>query len=278
MEFEDSEDDQGDSISEAQFSREQILSADALATEKLNSLLFEAATRNQIDRCLALIDAGADIDSMNRNGRTPLMACARFNYWELATILIAKGACLLLTDIDEVSALQVAEVEGSSETFNVIGSAIVRDHINNDAGHYDNTFEKYSPEVLAVKAGNYALFSTLFYDYKRNRAYDEICLEPDEYEESLWIAAERGNHDICRLLLEEGIRPQSSAMLVFCVNPAECVPHIFGSKAFTVLLGRQAITVELSHPRYQEIVAAVREQQEQSEIQRLIWPEEESPF
>lgn len=54
--------------------------------------LHWASVTNRLDLILLLLDAGADIDSRDDAGRTPLYACAAFGAVDAAALLLQRGA------------------------------------------------------------------------------------------------------------------------------------------------------------------------------------------
>ena len=74
-----------------------------------NTALHAATERNQIEMAELLIDLGADLNSENKNGMTPLMIAARHGNATLVKALLAKGANARKTDFTGRDAVSWAQ-------------------------------------------------------------------------------------------------------------------------------------------------------------------------
>lgn len=79
----------------------------------------------------ALITAGADVNSVDKQGRTSLIAASYMGHYEIVEILLENGAEVNHLDIDGRSALCVAALCGSSGYSRVI-SILLDYHANAD--------------------------------------------------------------------------------------------------------------------------------------------------
>ena len=60
--------------------------------EMMNKMLFEAVVKNKEKEVKALIELGADVNSKEIGGTTPLNLASNENYIEIAKLLIERGA------------------------------------------------------------------------------------------------------------------------------------------------------------------------------------------
>jgi ankyrin repeat protein len=74
----------------------------------MNMALHDATQRGDIDQVVALIDAGANINDLDKYNQTPLMNAARLGHSDLVRELIARGADLNVTAKWRFSALMDA--------------------------------------------------------------------------------------------------------------------------------------------------------------------------
>src|SRR5262245_9843806 len=61
---------------------------------ELSKLFFEAIVQNKSQGVRALLDAGIDINIVDRHDDTPLILAARFGNTEITRLLVEKGADL----------------------------------------------------------------------------------------------------------------------------------------------------------------------------------------
>ena len=100
-----------------------------------NTALHAATERNQIEMAELLIDVGADLDSENRNGMTPLMIAARQGNAVLVKALLAKGANARKTDFTGRDALSWAQESRRPAVVQLLQRAAVRSsRATRDAG------------------------------------------------------------------------------------------------------------------------------------------------
>lgn len=82
--------------------------------------LIEAANGGDIAQVRSLLSAGADSNSRNEKGYTPLMLAAASNYIEIVRLLLDKGADPNLQSVPGYTALMLATAEGHDTVARVL--------------------------------------------------------------------------------------------------------------------------------------------------------------
>lgn len=82
--------------------------------------LIEAANGGDIAQVRSLLSAGADSNSRNEKGYTPLMLAAASNYIEIVRLLLDKGADPNLQSVPGYTALMLATAEGHDSIARVL--------------------------------------------------------------------------------------------------------------------------------------------------------------
>jgi ankyrin repeat protein len=86
--------------------------------------LHVAAARGRADACRALVSTcGANVDSRDSIGWTPLMRAARFNYLQCVEVLVELGADIALQNEADLTALEYAQVYPNAEVAAFLESA-----------------------------------------------------------------------------------------------------------------------------------------------------------
>lgn len=80
--------------------------------EQLNNALLDAATRGDVEVVQSLLDQGADLESADSRGITPLIAAAYENRLDVAQLLIDAGADVNRKDNTQQSAYLISTSEG----------------------------------------------------------------------------------------------------------------------------------------------------------------------
>jgi ankyrin repeat protein len=102
-------------LKKALFTLLLIAGATASLAEDRNQSLFAAAASGQLERLDSLLAQGADVNSRNSAGRTPLMAAAFSGNVRVIRKLLAFGADPNAADQRGVTALAEASAQGYEE-------------------------------------------------------------------------------------------------------------------------------------------------------------------
>ena len=84
-------------------------------TDDMGDALLEAAAKGNIEEVERLIGAGADLDSRDRNGRTPLMEATQKGHLDVVKLLVDKGAQINARGTSGETALSLARQRGPKE-------------------------------------------------------------------------------------------------------------------------------------------------------------------
>jgi ankyrin repeat protein len=76
----------------------------------MNAALHDATRRGDFETVIALLEAGANINDLDKYNQTPLMIAARLGHTELVRALVARGADLNATAKYRLTALMWAIV------------------------------------------------------------------------------------------------------------------------------------------------------------------------
>lgn len=95
----------------------------SMSQNEMNSALFKAVRRNLDGVVAALIDHGADVNSFNELGYTPVLLAAELGNAEAFKVLVSKKARLDERLPNQISALHLAIQSGSMQIAQVNGSA-----------------------------------------------------------------------------------------------------------------------------------------------------------
>jgi ankyrin repeat protein len=97
--------------------------------ESLNMRLLEFAKKGKIENAKRLLDAGADVNIRNSDGRTPLMLAAYTGYTGMCKLLFEHKADVNAIDNYDMTALMLATAGGRDGT-----AEFLRAHRNKEAG------------------------------------------------------------------------------------------------------------------------------------------------
>jgi len=92
-------------------------------TSEINNLLFRAVIRDDFDEVKWLIEAGADINALNKSGYTALMLASYLGRTEVAKLLVNAGADVRITNNDGYTALMLADQYGHKEVAELLREA-----------------------------------------------------------------------------------------------------------------------------------------------------------
>lgn len=88
--------------------------------EELNYAYMQAASNNNLDRMMDLLNEGAIINARDQHGRTALMEAARLGHYQVVKTLIQYGATVNAKDIYDGTALRYATKEGNVDIVNLL--------------------------------------------------------------------------------------------------------------------------------------------------------------
>ncbi len=89
----------------------------------LNEKLLEAVKSNEIEEVKKLIKEGADVNVVDKYGKTALHKASYWGYSKIVKMLIEKGADVNMVDEYEITALYWASFEGHSEIVKMLEKA-----------------------------------------------------------------------------------------------------------------------------------------------------------
>jgi ankyrin repeat protein len=152
--------------------------------------LLAAITSGDLNACVALLRAGADVDAADRDGSTALMHADRYGQTAIRSLLLTHGANVDARERHGYSALMTAASFGRDESCRAFLDAGARVDITSSAGE--------QALAIAARSGHLSTCSLLL---AAGAAIDAA----NAYLESALTAASRAGHlDVCKLLLESG--------------------------------------------------------------------------
>lgn len=119
----------------------------------MNQDWLEATTAGDIRRVCELLDAGAEIDALDKHGQTALMNAAHRGDTELVRLLIQRGASLNRTAKYKLTALMLAVIGGHLEVARALVAAGADREMKGSEGTFACTPLQYaerhgSPELV----------------------------------------------------------------------------------------------------------------------------------
>ena len=112
----------------------------------MNKDWLEATRIGDCDRVRSLLDAGADIDSLDDHGQTALMNAAYRGDDSLVRVLVDHGANLDHTAKYRLTALMLAVINGHKETVRMLVEAGANTKLKGSTGHFERTPLEYATE------------------------------------------------------------------------------------------------------------------------------------
>jgi len=107
---------------------------------------LEATSAGDVGRVLALLDAGADIDALDKHGQTALMNAAHRGDAALVQALAARGANLDHTAKYRLTALMLAVIACRPEVVRILVAAGADRQIRGSNGQFARTPLQYAEE------------------------------------------------------------------------------------------------------------------------------------
>ena len=183
--------------------------------------LRHAAVRNHADAVEVLIDAGADIEVKDEEGRSPLLVSNCLGHLDIAIMLVKAGADVCVTDNKGRTCFALASYYGHTETVRYLAGlkevdlehadstgrtalshAVVANHADvvevlidagadiETRGNHDRT-----PLLVASQCGNLQVVKVLV------KAGADVCVTHDNGDTCLAVAAANGHSETVRTLL-----------------------------------------------------------------------------
>lgn len=203
----------------------------------LDGRLLIASAQGKTEEVKHLINEGANPNTANSDGVTPLMYAAQGGFAEIASLLIESGADVNARPDNEVTALHAATENDQFE----IAELLIRNNSRLDAR------ESYglTPLHYAVRQDAYEMADLLLYYNAPPNLADFRGTSP------LMVAAFTGNFEITRLLIRYGATIDTTdyqgntALIIACQNQhPEVVQLLLANKAnsgHTNLMGTDAL-------------------------------------
>lgn len=207
--------------------------------------ITEAVGGGHLSTVKLLIEKGGDLNAPCASGANPLFIAASRGHEDIVRLLLEKGADFNRTDSMGGSALTYAINEGHT--------GIVRTLINRGAEVNRRLTYGETPLILAVKKENEPVVRMLLDDGANVRVADHNSQSP------LYFAIERGNTGIAQLLIERGADVNQRAGDGF--TPLHLARSKKLDKIVILLLAAGAREPQDS---FQTVAAEYREKQEKS--------------
>jgi len=112
----------------------------------MNLQWLDATNRGDLVQVRALLDAGADIDALDRHGQTALMNAAHRGDAELVQVLVDRGAGLNHTAKHRLTALMLAVIADRADVVRVLVSAGADRTIQGSTGQFACTPLEYAQQ------------------------------------------------------------------------------------------------------------------------------------
>jgi ankyrin repeat protein len=112
----------------------------------LNREWLEATTAGDLERVCALLDAGADIDALDKHGQTALMNAAHRGDTAMVGTLADRGADLDHTAKYRLTALMLAVINNHAEVVRVLVAAGANLEIKGNKGAFACTPLQYAEQ------------------------------------------------------------------------------------------------------------------------------------
>ena len=119
---------------------QQAVDPDACAYENDNTPLLAASCEGNVAVARVLLEAGADKDAQDADGRCPLYEAAREGHLEVARVLLAAGADKNLEEVCGQTALYAASSNRSA----------------NQIQRYSNCAEGWKEHGASIQSGNFS--------------------------------------------------------------------------------------------------------------------------
>jgi len=112
----------------------------------MNRQWLESTTAGDIELVCALLDAGADINALDKHGQSALMNAAHRGDAALVQVLVDRGANLNRTAKYHLTALMLAVINNHADVVRILVSAGADRNIRGSKGHFACTPLEYAKE------------------------------------------------------------------------------------------------------------------------------------
>ncbi|KAL2821138.1 ankyrin repeat-containing domain protein [Aspergillus granulosus] len=150
--------------------------------------IIVAADNGRLDLVTALLEGGADPNTVDEVGTSALHNAAKGGHWNIARLLLEKNASLRIEDGNRATPLRLAVRAGHKD--------IVRLFLECDPPTSETQQTETSKLLRIAASFGYTEIVQLLLDY------DTPTLGGNGGLTALHLAAEKGHHDVCELLLK----------------------------------------------------------------------------
>jgi ankyrin repeat protein len=116
--------------------KEKVLSGVKANNTSLNVSIHEETLNGQTDQVISILDRGVGIDTLDAEGRTPLMYASFNGHYELMKRLIEKGANVNLQDSYGRTALMMASSGPYAKAVNLLLDSYADPNISDTEEHF----------------------------------------------------------------------------------------------------------------------------------------------
>ena len=115
---------------------------------KVNESLLYAARDNNISDVELLLSVGANIDTVNPAGASPLILASIFGHTKIAQVLIDKGADINIIDTFGDTALMIASRKGHTELVELLESKDSKGKVRSEIQKLEASIEELRKELF----------------------------------------------------------------------------------------------------------------------------------
>ncbi|XP_034747151.1 histone-lysine N-methyltransferase EHMT2 isoform X3 [Etheostoma cragini] len=166
-------------------------------SQNRRSALHAAAQRGLLEVCYLLVQAGAQVDALDKDRRTPLLEAIVNNRIEVAHYLVQNGACVYHSEEDGYTGLHHAAKLGNLEIVNMLLETGQVDVNAQDSGGW-------TPIIWSAEHKHVEVIKVLLNRGADVTINDKSLPSPQELNVCLHWAAYAGNVDIAELVLNSG--------------------------------------------------------------------------
>ncbi|KAJ5732902.1 hypothetical protein N7533_013349 [Penicillium manginii] len=167
---------------------------------EITETIVVAAARGRLDLVAVLLERGEDPNTVNDIGTSALHSAAKRNYWDIARLLLEHHAIPGIQDGNNETPLQFAVRAGHKQIVTLLLECDPSIGDNKDAAKQR---ELHINLRIAALLGHTEI-AKLLLDQKAP------TLSEANYETALHLAAKKGHHDVCDLLLKHDLNMDRS--------------------------------------------------------------------